>query len=169
MIEAVKDYENTYQIVVAGAPGIEPEYYQQFMQSAKVDIVFGKTYDLLAKSHAALVTSGTATLETCLFGVPQVVCYKTPLPKIAGFVRRHMLKVKYVSLVNLVAGREVVRELVAESFSVANIRTELAKILDGDARQQMLEGYKEVSRALGDEKAPDNAARMMFETLNIKH
>ena len=134
-----------------------------------IDIVFGKTYDLLARSHAALVTSGTATLETCLFGVPQVVCYKTPLPKIAGFVRRHMLKVKYVSLVNLVAGREVVRELVAESFSVANIRTELAKILDGDARQQMLEGYKEVSRALGDEKAPDNAARMMYERLNIKY
>lgn len=170
MIEAVKGYENTYQIVVAGAPGIEPEYYQQFMQDAKVGIVFGKTYDLLAKSHAALVTSGTATLETCLFGVPQVVCYKTPLPKIAGFVRRHMLKVKYVSLVNLVAGREVVRELVAESFSVANIRTELAKILDGDARQQMLEEYKEVSRALGDEKAPDNAARMMYERLlKMKH
>ena len=169
MIEAVKGYENTYQIVVAGAPGIEPEYYQQFMQGSKIDIVFGKTYDLLARSHAALVTSGTATLETCLFGVPQVVCYKTPLPKIAGFVRRHMLKVKYVSLVNLVAGREVVRELVAESFSVANIRTELAKILDGDARQQMLEGYKEVSRALGDEKAPDNAARMMYERLNIKY
>ena len=98
-----------------------------------------------------------------------MACCKTLLPKIAGFVRRHMLKVKYVSLVNLVAGREVVRELVAESFSVANIRTELAKILDGDARQQMLEGYKEVSRALGDEKAPDNAARMMYERLNIKH
>ena len=169
MLEAVNGYENTYQIVVAGAPGIEPEYYQQFMQGSKIDIVFGKTYDLLARSHAALVTSGTATLETCLFGVPQVVCYKTPLPKIAGFVRRHMLKVKYVSLVNLVAGREVVRELVAESFSVANIRTELAKILDGEARQQMLEGYQEVSRALGDEKAPDNAARMMYERLNIKH
>ena len=168
MLEAVKGYENTYQIVVAGAPGVEPEYYQQFMQGAQVDIVFGKTYDLLSKAHAALVTSGTATLETCLFGVPQVVCYKTPLPAIAGFIRRHMLKVKFVSLVNLVAGREVVRELVAESFSVANIRTELAKILDGEARQQMLEGYKEVSRALGDEKAPDNAARMMFETLNIK-
>jgi lipid-A-disaccharide synthase len=170
MLEAVKPYEKDYQIVVAGAPGIEPDYYKQFMQGAKVDIVFGQTYALLAKSHAALVTSGTATLETCLFGVPQVVCYKTPLPKIAGFVRRHMLKVKYVSLVNLVANREVVRELVAESFSVASIRTELAKILDGDARQQMLEGYKEVSRALGDEKAPDNAARMMYERLlKMKH
>ena len=166
MLEAVKGYENNYQIVVAGAPGIAPEYYQEFMKGSQAEIVFGKTYDLLSKAHAALVTSGTATLETCLFGVPQVVCYKTPLPQIAGFVRRHMLKVKYVSLVNLVAGREVVKELVAESFSVANIRTELAKILSGEAREKMLEGYQEVSRALGDEKAPDNAARMMYNLLN---
>ena len=168
MLEAVKGYEKDYQIVVAGAPGIEPDYYQQFMQGTKAEIVFGKTYDLLSKAHAALVTSGTATLETCLFGVPQVVCYKTPLPKIAGFVRRHMLKVKYVSLVNLVAGREVVRELVAESFSIANIRAELKKILDGDARQRMLDGYQEVWRALGDEKAPDNAARQINEKLLAK-
>ena len=163
MLEAVKGYENNYQIVVAGAPGIEPEYYNQFMQGTKAEIVFGQTYSLLSKAHAALVTNGTATLETCLFGVPQVVCYKTPLPKLAGYIRRHMLKVKFVSLVNLVAGREVVRELVAESFSVANIRTELAKILDGEAREQMLEGYQEVSRALGDKKAPDNAAKQIFE------
>ena len=125
--------------------------------------MFGKTYDLLSKAHAALVTSGTATLETCLFGVPQVVCYKTPLPKLIGFFRRHLLKVKYVSLVNLVAGREVVKELVAESFSVANIRTELARILSGDVRAEMLEGYQEVARALGEEKAPDHAARLIFE------
>ena len=169
MLEAVRGYENDYQIVVAGAPSIEPEYYQQFMQDAQAEIVFGQTYQLLSKACAALVTSGTATLETCLFGVPQVVCYKTPLPKLIGFARRHLLKVKYISLVNLVAGREVVRELVAESFSVANIRSELTKILSGEAREKMLKGYQEVARALGDEKAPDNAARMMFERLNIKY
>ena len=168
MLETVRGYENDYQIVVAGAPSIEPEYYQQFMQGAQAEIVFGQTYQLLSKACAALVTSGTATLETCLFGVPQVVCYKTPLPKLIGFARRHLLKVKYISLVNLVAGREVVRELVAESFSVANIRSELTKILSGEAREKMLKGYQEVARALGDEKAPDNAARMMFERLNIK-
>lgn len=167
MLEAVKPYEKDYQIVVAGAPGIEPDYYKQFMQGAKVDIVFGQTYALLAKSHAALVTSGTATLETCLFGVPQVVCYKIPMPCILGFLRRHFLKVKYVSLVNLVAGREVVKELL-EDFSVTNIRSELEKILAGDARERMLEGYKEVSRALGDKKAPDNAARLINDTLKIK-
>ena len=167
MLEAVKGYENDFQIVVAGAPGIEPEYYQQFMQNTKADIVFGQTYELLSKAHTALVTSGTATLETCLFGVPQVVCYKTPLPQLVGFLRRHLLKVKYVSLVNLVAGREVVRELVAESFSVGNIRTELAKILSGEVRAKMLEDYQDVSRALGDEKAPDNAAKQIYKYLHL--
>ncbi len=168
MLQAVKPYENNYQIVVAGAPGIEPSYYQQFMQGSQADIVFGQTYALLAKSHAALVTSGTATLETCLFGVPQVVCYKIPLPAVLGFLRRHFLKVKYVSLVNLVAGREVVKELL-EDFSVANIRSELQKILSGPDRDRMLQGYQEVKQALGDEKAPDNAARLIVDTLNMKH
>lgn len=167
MLQAVKPYENNYQIVVAGAPGIEPSYYQQFMQGSQADIVFGQTYALLVKSHAALVTSGTATLETCLFGVPQVVCYKIPLPAVLGFLRRHFLKVKYVSLVNLVAGREVVKELL-EDFSVANIRSELQKILSGLDRDRMLQGYQEVKQALGDEKAPDNAARLIVETFLLR-
>ena len=167
MLQAVKPYENNYQIVVAGAPGIEPSYYQQFMQGSQADIVFGQTYALLAKSHAALVTSGTATLETCLFGVPQVVCYKIPLPAVLGFLRRHFLKVKYVSLVNLVAGREVVKELL-EDFSVANIRSELRKILSGPDRDRMLQGYQEVKQALGDEKAPDNAARLIVDTFLLR-
>ena len=167
MLQAVKPYENNYQIVVAGAPGIEPSYYQQFMQGSQADIVFGQTYALLAKSHAALVTSGTATLETCLFGVPQVVCYKIPMPAVLGFLRRHFLKVKYVSLVNLVAGREVVKELL-EDFSVANIRSELQKILSGPDRDRMLQGYQEVKQALGDEKAPDNAARLIVETFLLR-
>lgn len=167
MLQAVKPYENNYQIVVAGAPGIEPSYYQQFMQGSQADIVFGQTYALLAKSHAALVTSGTATLETCLFGVPQVVCYKIPMPAVLGFLRRHFLKVKYVSLVNLVAGREVVKELL-EDFSVANIRSELQKILSGPDRDCMLQGYQEVKQALGDEKAPDNAARLIVETFLLR-
>ena len=167
MLQAVKPYENNYQIVVAGAPGIEPSYYQQFMQGSQADIVFGQTYALLAKSHAALVTSGTATLETCLFGVPQVVCYKIPLPAVLGFLRRHFLKVKYVSLVNLIAGREVVKELL-EDFSVANIRSELQKILSGPDRDRMLQGYQEVKQALGDEKAPDNAARLIVDTFLLR-
>lgn len=167
MLQAVKPYENDYQIVVAGAPGIEPSYYQQFMQGSQAGIVFGQTYALLAKAHAALVTSGTATLETCLFGVPQVVCYKIPMPAVLGFLRRHFLKVKYVSLVNLVAGREVVKELL-EDFSVASIRSELEKILSGSDRERMLQGYLEVKLALGDKKAPENAAQLIVDTFLLR-
>lgn len=165
MLDAVKSFENDYQIVVAGAPSIAPDYYQQFMRESKVEIVFGQTYDLLSKAHAALVTSGTATLETCLFGVPQVVCYKLPIPRVADFVRKHLLKVKYISLVNLVAGREIVAELLGRTFTVSHIRNELQKILSGPERERMLEGYQEVKRALGDENAPDNAARLIVEKL----
>ena len=166
MLEAVKDYNKDYQIVVAGAPGIEPDYYKAFMQGSKAEIVFNQTYPLLAKAYAALVTSGTATLETCLFQVPQVVCYEFPLPWLTGFLRKYLIHVKYVSLVNLIANKEVVPELVADTFSVDNIKSELRKILDGPHRQAMLDGYAEVNRRLGQQKAPDNAAKMIYTLLN---
>ncbi len=166
MLEAVRGYEKDYRIVIAGAPGIDQAYYSQFVGDAPVEMVFDQTYPLLSKAHAALVTSGTATLETALFGVPQVVCYETPLPRIIGWLRKKMLKVKYISLVNLIADREVVTELVADTFSVANIRRELELVLDGPARQAMLDGYDEVRRRLGEEKAPDNAAGMIMKLLN---
>ena len=165
MIEAVKPYVKDYRVVLAGAPGIEPAYYEPFMAGSGVEVVHGKTYDLLSQAHAALVTSGTATLEAALFNVPQVVCYKLPLPKIARVVRRHLIKVPYISLVNLIADREVVTELLADTFTVGHIRQELEKILDGPGREQMLNGYAEVWRRLGDQKAPDNAARIMFKLL----
>ena len=139
---------------------------QEIKDNLPVEIVFGKTYELLARSYAALVTSGTATLEACLFRVPQVVCYETPLHWLFGFLRRHFIKVKFISLVNLIADREVVPELVADAFSVANIKAELRKILEGPDRQTMLDGYAEVSRRLGDRKAPDEAARMIYHLLN---
>ena len=168
MLEAVKPYEADYQMILAGAPGIEPSYYQQFLQESHVKIVFSQTYALLSKAHAALVTSGTATLETALFNVPQVVCYETPLPWLIGKLRRLVLSVKYVSLVNLIADREVVTELVADTFSVANIRSELSKILAGPAREKMLDGYAEVHRRLGDQKAPEQTARLIVTLLNKK-
>ena len=166
MLEAVKGYEKDFQIVLAGAPGIAASYYDRFLQGHPVEIVFDQTYDLLSRAHAALVTSGTATLETALFGVPQVVCYKLPLPKVSAFVRRHLLNVRYISLVNLIADREVVTELLADTFTVANIRAELSKILQEPCRQEMLRGYAEVWQRLGDQKAPDNAARMIYTLLN---
>ena len=167
MLEAVKPYEDNYQIILAGAPGLEADYYIPFVEGRKVQVVYNQTYALLSKAYAALVTSGTATLETCLFRVPQVVCYKLPLPVIADYLRRHLLKVKYISLVNLIADREVVTELVGRTFTVDNIRCQLNNILDGPHRVAMLQGYDEVSRRLGNQKAPDNAARLILHNLSL--
>ena len=168
MIEATKSYGD-YQAVVAGAPGIDADFYATFIGGTGVHVVFDDTYALLRHSRAALVTSGTATLETALFRVPQVVCYETPLHKLIAFLRRHLLKVKYISLVNLIADDEVVKELVADSFSVENIRKELGLLLtDGTARQQMLSRYDDVAKALGDNVAPVNAASIMYGLLSKK-
>ena len=147
---------------------LDKGYYDRFIAGTDVEVVYNQTYPLLASATAALVTSGTATLETALFGVPQVVCYETPIPQVIAFLRRHLLKVRYISLVNLIADREVVRELVADTFSVENIRRELLRLLPGQpAREEMLRGYDEVRRRLGDEKAPDNAARIMISKLSL--
>ena len=166
MLEAASRYADRYQLVVAGAPSIPHEYYDKFIAGHDVNVVYNQTYPLLAHSTAALVTSGTATLETALFGVPQVVCYETPLPEFVAFLRRHLLKVKYISLVNLIADREVVTELVADTFSVENIAKELGKLLPGSTeRTTMLDGYAEVKRRLGKKNAPDNAAEIMLRLL----
>ena len=166
MIEATRDLVGSYNLVLAGAPSIESAYYEHFLQGSSVHLVSGQTYELLSRATAALVTSGTATLETCMFNVPQVVCYYTPLKHFIGFMRRLVLKVKYVSLVNLIADREVVPELVANTFSIKNIRCELAKILPGGSnRQQMLDDYQEVHRCLGESDAPDRTAELMLKLL----
>ena len=162
MIEAVTPYMTDYRVILAGAPGIDANYYATFVKGSGVEVVYNETYPLLAKAHAALVTSGTATLETALFNVPQVVCYKLPLPKIARIVRRYLIKVPYISLVNLIADREVVTELLADTFTVGHIRHELERILSGPDRDRMLEGYADVSRRLGDQCAPDNAAKLIY-------
>lgn len=166
MIEAASRFADKYQLVVAGAPSISADYYARFISGQPVKIVYGQTYELLAHSRAAVVTSGTATLETALFNVPQVVCYETPIPKVIAFLRKHLLKVRYISLVNLIADREVVRELVADTFSADNIAAELSRLLpDGTCRNSMLDGYAEVRRRLGDRIAPDNAAEIMVRLL----
>ena len=166
MIEATRHLSDRYQMVLAGAPGVAPDYYDRFLHGTGVRIVYGKTYPLLSHAVAALVTSGTATLETALFGVPQVVCYRMPFPKLVALLRRLLLKVKYISLVNLIADAEVVRELVADTFTVDNIRRELDAILPGSpARDVMLRGYEEVSRRLGTSVAPDNAAQLIVKAL----
>ena len=167
MIEASRDFPD-YQFVVAGAPGLEPEFYRQFMAD-DTKIIFGKTYELLRYSEAALVTSGTATLETALLKVPQVVCYYMAAGKIISFLRKLVLKVKFISLVNLVAGEEVVKELVADGMTVENVKQELKRILPGGGRRQnMLDGYDRMIHILGPAGASEKAASQMFKCLQNK-
>lgn len=165
MIRAASAFPE-YQLVLAGAPGISPDYYHEYVGDAKVKILFGQTYRLLQQAEAALVTSGTATLETALFRVPQAVCYHTPIGKVISFLRRHILTVKYISLVNLIANREVVKELVADTMTVEQARAELERILyDKDYRQRMLDGYEYMAARLGDAGAPKRAAKKMVHLL----
>lgn len=155
-----------YQVVVAGAPGIEQTYYARFLNEPWMHIVHGETYALLSHAAVAAVTSGTATLETALFGVPQVVCYKTPLPKLIAFLRRRLLNVRFISLVNLIVDREAVRELVADTFSVDNIFNELQQLLfDDSKRQQLHADYCSLAERLGNNRAPEKAATTMIEIL----
>lgn len=168
MIEASRSFPE-YQFVIAGAPGIEPEFYRAYM-GENAEIVFGQTYDLLSHATAALVTSGTATLETALFRVPQVVCYYTAAGKLVSFLRRHILKVKYISLVNLIAGQEVVTELVADGMTVRNVRVQLARILPGsEGRALMEKGYEILIQTLGEAGASERAASQMLEELRQKY
>ena len=168
MIEVAERFED-YQMVLAGAPSIEDKYYEQFTKGTSVRIVKNKTYPLLSHATAALVTSGTATLETALFNVPQVVCYETPLPKLIRFAFNHIIKVKYISLVNLIADKEIVKEMLADRFTVDGIANELYKILPGmPGREKMQTEYQEVRHRLGDQVAPDQAASIMYDLI-VKH
>ena len=165
MIRAASAFPD-YQLVLAAAPGISPEYYAEFVKGTNLQVIFGRTYRLLQQADVALVTSGTATLETALFRVPQLVCYHTPVGKLVSFLRKHILKVKFISLVNLIAGREVVRELVADTMTVENMRNELKRLLfQEDYRRKMLDGYEEMARLLGPAGAPRHAAREMVKLL----
>lgn len=167
MLEAAAPFTKDYQLVLAGAPGMDPAYYTNYIgKDIPVKIIFGQTYRLLQQSAAALVTSGTATLETALFRVPQVVCYYTPVGKFIAFLRRHILKVKFISLVNLVANKEVVRELVADTMTVQNVRSELDAILyNKEYRNRMLQEYDRIIQILGPAGASGEAARQMVALL----
>lgn len=170
MLEAAKDFVGDYQLVLAGAPSMDIMSYQPFMrEDVPVKVVFGQTYQLLAHAKAALVTSGTATLETSLFRVPQVVCYYVAMGKLVSWLRSKLLKVKYISLVNLVADREVVRELVADSMTVSNVRTELDALLhDEEYRSRMLAEYDRIIHILGPSGASQHAASKMVGLLRMK-
>ena len=166
MAQVALEHAADYQIVLAGAPNIDLSYYHQYINEGQIRILTGCTYRILQHSAAALVTSGTATLETALFRVPQVVCYYTACGKLVSQLRKLFLKVPFVSLVNLITGDEVVPELVADQMNPERLRRELQGILPGGAqRDAQLEGYQRMLSRLGEPGAPDRAAREMIRLL----
>ena len=158
---------NSHQFVIAGVPTIEEAYYRKYIpQEMDVKIVVNSTYRLLRHAEAALVTSGTATLETALFDVPQVVCYYTSCGRMVNWLRKLILKVKYISLVNLVVNREIVKELIGEQMNVDRLEAELRQIVEGGAnRSQMLADYAEMRKRLGGSGASQRAARQIVAHL----
>ena len=155
-----------YEFVIAGAPSMTDADYAPYVGDLPVRILYGETYRLLSQAKAALVTSGTATLETALLRVPQVVCYSGEGGRLSYFLFKHLVKVKYISLVNLIFGREVVKELMMQHLSEKNVVNELSRILYSERdREKMLRNYDEVIRRLGAPGASGRFARMMEKDL----
>ncbi|MBE9467674.1 MAG: lipid-A-disaccharide synthase [Bacteroidetes bacterium] len=160
------EFYNDYQFVIAGAPGIKKEFYQQFIKDEKVKIIFDQTYQIVQQSDAALVTSGTATLETALLSTPQVVCYKFKGGKYAYLLGEKFLKVKYISLVNLIMNNEVIKELIQHNLNTNNLKIELDNILfDKTYRQKMLDNYKSLKNNMGKSGASDRVAGLIYKSL----
>lgn len=166
MLEAASAYYG-YQIVIAGAPSVDLSFYKKWTNGRNVKVVANQTYNLLSITHAALVTSGTATLETALFGIPEVVCYKGN--SISFQIAKRLVKVDYISLVNLIMEKEVVKELIQDDFTPTNVKRELDNILSEDgARKEMLKDYAELKEKLGGTGASAEAAKLIFDFVSRK-
>lgn len=156
-----------YQFVVGCAPSLPEEYYRSLIGNENVQLVFNKTYQLLQVASAALVTSGTATLETALFYVPEVVCYKGN--KISYLIAKNLIKVKYISLVNLIMDKPVVKELIQNDLTPENVEAELKQLLTNHkVQRQLLDDYEDLRYKLGNAGASNNAATVIFDDLNKK-
>ena len=165
MIEAVKEH-NHYQIVIAGAPSITPEFYKEFIKGTGAGIVYNQSYGLMQHANAALVTSGTATLEAALFGVPQVVCYKGSA--LSYYIARQLVKIKYISLVNLIMNKEVVKELIQSELNSSNIKKELTKILSVAGAAKMKKEYADLEQILGGSGASGKTATAIIDFLKTE-
>ncbi|MCK0191020.1 lipid-A-disaccharide synthase [Arenibacter sp. F20364] len=156
-----------YQFVIAGAPSLDVEFYQPFLKSSQVSLISNKTYDLLSLSYAALVTSGTATLETALFKIPQVVCYRANW--ISYQIAKRIITLKFISLVNLIMDKEVVKELIQNDLNTKNLTKELDKILNGPERKKQFEAYYELEKKLGGKGASEKAASLIVQSAQLDH
>ena len=162
MIDIVPQYEHS-QFIIAGVRNLDPEVYQK-ANKAGIKVIYDQTYDLLYHANAAIVTSGTATLETALFRVPQVVVYKTS--SISYHIAKHLIRVPFISLVNLIADREVIKELIQEDYNVSKVKSELNALLGyADRKKEILEGYADILEKLGEGKASDEAAGLIVASL----
>ncbi|WP_121666950.1 lipid-A-disaccharide synthase [Mesonia aquimarina] len=152
-----------YQFVIAGAPSQDREFYTPFIQQKNVFLLLNKTYDLLSVASAALVTSGTATLETALFNIPEVVCYKGST--VSYEIAKRIIKLNYISLVNLIMNREVVKELIQHEFNAKNLEKELHKILGESHRKVLLQDYKLLKEKLGGSGASKKTAQLIIDNI----
>lgn len=163
MIEVSRKYTD-YQFVVAGMKSLSREIYTGFFKDFEVKLVFDQTYELLSFAEAALVTSGTATLETALFKVPEVVCYRAG--RFSYYLVKALIKIKFISIVNLIMDKLVVKELIQNDLTVRNINMELDRLLNNPSyREEMLQNYSELEKKLGGEGASLRAARGMLKFL----
>jgi lipid-A-disaccharide synthase len=160
---SVVDKFSDYQFVIAGAPSQVYEFYKPFLTTENVNFVSNKTYDLLSVSQAALVTSGTATLETALFKVPQIVCYKAN--RISYEIAKRIITLKFISLVNLIMDKEVVKELIQSDLNTKNLETELHKIISGNQRQEILNNYSILEQKLGGVGASTTTAEKIIKAI----
>ncbi|WP_343487983.1 lipid-A-disaccharide synthase [Allomuricauda sp. d1] len=160
MLSVQKNFED-YQFVIAGAPSLDDDFYAPFLKNENVGFVSGQTYALLHNAHAALVTSGTATLETALFNVPQVVCYKGNW--VSYQIAKRIITLDYISLVNLIMDKEVVKELIQDDLTTKNLHAELEKILDEPKRQKILDDYEILRKKLGGIGASERTASLIVE------
>lgn len=165
MLKMVSHFPD-YQFVIAGAPSMTDADYAPYLHGTDLRIIYGATYRLVSQSAAALVTSGTATLETALLRTPQVVCYNMEFPRLSHWMFKTFVKVKYISLVNLIFGGELVKELMLEQLTEENLMHELSRLLCSERyREKMLRGYDEVILRMGESGASRRFARMMAEAL----
>lgn len=163
MISATDEFSE-YQFVIAGAPGQETEFYKQFTAFREgISFVTNCTYDLLSVSTAAIVTSGTATLETALFKVPQVVCYKGG--RVSYEIAKRVINLEYISLVNLILNKPTVKELIQTDFNKKQLQKELTKILDPEIRNTMFIDYYELEQMLGGRGASSNTAKLIVSSI----
>ena len=171
MLEVADDFKD-YQFVIAGAPAIDTDFYQNILTELRqkwpnlnCNLVQNQTYSLLKKAKAALVTSGTATLETALFGVPQVVCYTGN--QLSYWIARQLINVKYISLVNLIVDRPLLKELIQKELNTSNLKHELNKILEAEGCAQIQAGYSELRQILGKPGASAKVAQLVFEAMQV--